>query len=47
MKPIRILALLVAGCSSQPAGPNPPEVWIGENGGETMIRLVPVEPNPF
>jgi hypothetical protein len=47
MNRIGILALLVAGCPSQPAGPNPPQVWIGQNGGETMIKLIPVEPPPF
>jgi hypothetical protein len=43
----RLVLLLVAGCPSGPSGPNPPQVWEALNGSEAMIKLVPVEPNPF
>jgi hypothetical protein len=46
----RIASLLVvaAALSCGPSGPrNPPKLFIALNGSESMIKLVPVEPNPF
>jgi hypothetical protein len=38
--------LLLAGCG--PSGPrNPPKLFIALNGSESMLKLVPVEPDPF
>jgi hypothetical protein len=39
--------LALAGCPSSDPGPNPPKVWLALNGSELMVRLSPVEPDPF
>lgn len=41
-------ALLVA-CSDDapPPAENPPRLWLALDGTETMVRLIPVEPEPF
>ena len=28
-------------------GPNPPQLWLAENGDELHVKLAPVMPNPF
>jgi len=39
----------LAGCGDDapPANPNPPRLWLALDGGETAVRLVPEEPEPY
>jgi hypothetical protein len=43
-----VAALSLLGCPGAPSShPNPPQLWIAPNGGETAIKLSSVEPIPF
>ena len=45
--PFALVALLgVAGCGNPTVG-NPPQLWLGLNGSERAVKLVPSEPDPF
>lgn len=37
---------LLSGCSDSADG-NPPRLWLALLGGETMVQLVPNEPDPY
>ena len=37
----------LAGCPESSSDVNPPRFWLALNGSERMVRLVPVEPDPF
>ncbi len=51
MTPTRALvaaAFALGACSDDaPPGPNPPRLWLGLDGSEVQVKLVPVEPPPF
>ena len=42
---LALAAPLLAGCPSE-AG-NPPKLWLYLDGGETGVKLVDYEPDPF
>jgi hypothetical protein len=43
-----LLAVLpLAGCPGPDPDTNPPRLWLALNGNETMVRLVPEEPEPY
>ena len=44
-----IAPALLAGCPGDDAPPaaNPERLWLALDGNETMVRLVPEEPEPF
>jgi hypothetical protein len=43
-----LLGLLVAGCpSSSPGDGNPKALWLATDLGETHVKLIPSEPDPF
>jgi hypothetical protein len=43
-----MLAALACALGCSPAAPsNPPQLWIAANGSELLIKLQPIEPNPF
>jgi len=47
-RPLVALLFAAALAACGPSGPrNPPQLYITLNGSESMIKLVPVEPNPF
>ena len=39
------LTLAVTGCPDDPK--NPERLWLALRGSETMVQLVPAEPEPF
>lgn len=41
------LAALGACSDDAPAGPNPPRLWLALDGGETQVKLIPVQPPIF
>ena len=46
MKSAVLLALLLAGCPSEPSG-NPGTLWLGPYQSETRVELVDHEPDPY
>jgi hypothetical protein len=43
-----LLPLVLAGCPDDDPGPkNPRQVWLALMGSETMVQLIPYEPDPF
>ncbi|HZS39723.1 MAG TPA: hypothetical protein VFF06_22980 [Polyangia bacterium] len=51
MKRLLALTLWLGACGpgagAGDAGANPPRLWLALNGAETLVQLVPVEPDPF
>lgn len=48
--PLALALVALAGCPDDgPSHPtsNPDQVWLGLDGSEVQVRLVPVEPHPF
>ncbi|MCB9562288.1 MAG: hypothetical protein H6708_17935 [Kofleriaceae bacterium] len=47
--PLAILPLtvLLSACPDDPPAQNPPRLYLALLGGETMVQLVPEEPDPF
>lgn len=50
IKPVAAAAIFAfAACSDDapPAPRNPDKLWLGLDGSEIQVKLVPVEPDPF
>lgn len=48
MRRALVLPFLLAACGDDaPPATNPPRLWLYLDGTETMVRLVPEEPDPF
>ncbi len=46
--PLLFAPLLLAACPQDPPPErNPARLWLALNGTETMVRLVPLEPDPY
>lgn len=45
--PILLAPLLLAACPGPDEVFNPPRLWLYLDGTETMVRLVPQEPQPY
>lgn len=49
-RPLALALLALAACPADDAPPpagNPDKAWLGLDGSEVQVRLVPVEPAPF
>ena len=46
MKPRVLLAIVLAGCPSEPSG-NPDTLWLAPYQSETRVELIDHEPDPF
>jgi hypothetical protein len=47
MRRFTLILLPLAACSGPDPDTNPARLWLALNGNETMVRLVPEEPEPY